>query len=70
MQQAFLFFVNSMCLGAGAGSVTISRKDLDSLPKDMALGVGYDPKQDSFSFGPVKVEKKPLILVPDKRIVT
>jgi hypothetical protein len=70
MNRAFLFLIQSICQREEVGCVTLSRKDLESLPKDMALGVGHDPKLDIFSFKPVKVEEKPKILTPEKRIIT
>lgn len=69
VQRAFLYFVQSLCQEKEVDCLTIACKGLDSLPKDMALAIGYDPKKDAFVFKPVKVEKKPLIATPDKRII-
>ncbi len=69
MQRAFLFLVASMCEKKEVDCLTITCKGLDSLHKDLKLAVGYDPKKDAFAFKPVKVEPKPLIVTPDKRII-
>jgi hypothetical protein len=69
MQRAFLYLVKSMCVDKDVDCLTIACKGLDSLPKDMALKIGYNPKKDAFVFKPVKVEPKPKILTPDKRII-
>ena len=69
MQRAFLFLINNICQREKVDCVTLKCKDLESLPKDMAMVVGFNPKQDAFIFKPVKVEPKPLIATPDKRII-
>lgn len=69
MQRAFLFLVQSMCEEKKVDLLRITCEALDSLPKDIALFVGYDPKKDAFAFKPVKVEPKPLIVTPDKRLI-
>jgi len=68
-QRAFLYLVQDICQREEVDCVTLSCKNLDSLPKDMALGIGFNPKKDAFVFKPVKVEPKPLIATPDKRII-
>jgi len=68
-QRAFLFLVHTICQKEEVGFVTIPCKGLEALPKDMALAIGFDPKQDAFVFKPVKVEKKPALVVPDRRII-
>ena len=69
MQRAFLFLVQCMCQQKEVDCLTIPCKGLESLPKDLKLAVGYDPKKDAFIFKPVKVEPEPLIETPDRRII-
>lgn len=69
MQRAFLYTVACMCEKEGVDCLTVSCKSLDTLHEDLRLAVGYDPKKDAFIFKPVKVEPKPLIVTPDKRII-
>jgi hypothetical protein len=69
MQRAFLFLVQGMCQEKEVDCLTITCKGLGSIPKDMALAVGYNPKKDAFVFKPVKVEEKPKILTPDRGII-
>jgi len=68
LNRAFLFVVNSICTREKAKSITIPSDDLDSLPKDMVLALGYNPKKDVFIFKPVIIEKK-AIITPDRRII-
>ncbi len=69
MQRAFLYLVQSMCQEKEVDLLRITCEGLDSLPKDLRLAVGYDPKRDAFAFKPVKVKPEPLIATPDKRII-
>ena len=69
MQRAFLYLIQNTCQREEVDCVTLSCKNLDSLPKDLVLAIGYNPKQDSFIFKPVKVAPKPLVVVPDRRII-
>lgn len=55
-QRCFLKLVKD-----AGGSVDISCKDLDAIPKDEALSIRHDAEEDSFHFGKVVVKKSPII---------
>ena len=66
-RQGFDLCFKKLVKDAG-GSIDISCDDLDALPKDEALAIGYNIEEDSFHFKVVKF-KKSSIIQADKRII-
>jgi len=65
-QQGFELCFKKLVKDAG-GSLDISCMDIELLPKDEALALGYNAEEDSFHFEVVKFKKSPIIQA-DKRI--
>lgn len=61
LNKCFLLLVKA------TDGIVISSAEIDALDKDEELVYRHDPKDDTFHFKAVQVEKK-LIVTPDKRI--
>lgn len=65
-QQGFQNCFKKLVKDAG-GSLDITLEDLDALPRDEALAIGYNVEEDLFHFKVVKIKKSPILTI-DKRI--
>jgi len=65
-EKGFQICFKKLVKDAG-GTIDISCVDLDLMPKDEALAIGYNSEEDSFHFEVVKFKKSNIIQM-DKRI--
>ena len=68
-QAGFLAAMRQLIFENG-GSYKITFEDLQQVPPDEGIRTHYDPVDDSFTLSVVKLEKKPTIITPNKRIIT